>query len=248
MQLFSNNASSVLQAGVASNGTSIQLSPGDGARFPNPQGGDFFLATLFQRVGMTEQNWEVVLITARSGDVLTIGTRGLEGTMPFSYNAGDFIELRYTAGAVLPVRNGALTGALNEAATIPLASSSAMAIGAAGANTINVTGTATINTFDSVGAGAFRRLKFAGALTLTHNAVSMRCLSGASIVTQPGDWSEWISLGNGNWEMVSYTRATGTSLIAQTFVAGPGITINNVNGVLTFGATGGSYASTLKFS
>lgn len=220
MQLFSDNASSTLVNGVGPGATSIQVSPGEGANFPNPKNGDFFLATLFKRNGVTEFSWEVVLCSDRSGDTMTI-TRAQNGAGPYAFNAGDFIELRLVAGSVLPVRNGALTGALNEAPTVAIASGSTMAIGAAGANTITVMGTATINAFDLVGAGAFRRMKFAGpGLTITHNAVSLRCLSGASIVTEPGDWCEWLSLGGGNWEMIAYTRASGNPLTNPAPTAG----------------------------
>lgn len=212
MQLLRNNASSTLAAAAAAAALTVQLAPGDGARFPNPQNGDDFLVTLFQRVGATEQNWEIVLCTARAGDVLTI-VRAQEGTIAFPFNPGDFVEMRLTAGAVLPVRSGALTGPLNEAAIVPMASGSSMAIGIAGGNTIVVSGSAAINTFDSVGSGAIRRMKFAtGGAVVTHNAAALRCVAGGSIITEHGDWCEWLSLGAGVWEMTYYSRASGNPL------------------------------------
>ena len=220
MQLYKNNASSTLAEALAAGGLSLRLAAGEGARFPNPQNGDYFLITIYQRVGATEQNWEIAQCTARVNDVLTI-VRAQEGTTPFPYNAGDYVEIRQTAGSVLPVRNGALTGALNEAATVPMFAKSSMAIGVAGGNTIIVTGVAPISTFDSVASGAKRRMKFAGAgLTIKHNTATLRCLTGASIVTQPGDWCEWISLGEGIWEMMSYTRANGNPLTNPAPTAG----------------------------
>lgn len=210
MQLFANNAASSLAASITAAALEITLKAGEGASFPNPLNGDYFLATIFQRAGVTESNWEIVLCTARTGDTLTI-QRAIEGTMARGFNVGDVIECRLTAGTVLPVRANALTGALNEAPTVPVASAASMAIVAAGANTLAVSGTTTVTAFDAIASGAIRRMTFTGALTLTHNAVSMRLIGGADIVTAPGDWAEWISLGAGNWQMMSYTRASGES-------------------------------------
>jgi hypothetical protein len=210
-QLFTNNAISTILTGIASSALSVQVAAGDGAKFPTPAGGDFFLVTLFQKVDGVEVNHEIVKCTARAADVLTV-VRAQEGTTARAFGNGDLIELRLTAGAVLPVNNGALTGPLNEAAAVSLASASSVAIGAAGANTITITGAAPITSFDTVGAGAVRRTTFAGILTLTNNAVSLKLLTGANITTAAGDWAEWLSLGAGNWQMTSYTRANGDAL------------------------------------
>lgn len=210
-QIFANNAESALAAGITAAATSITVKAGEGALFPNPLDGDYFLITLLQRVGGIEMNWEIVKCTARADDVLTV-ERQIEGSTPRAFNAGDPVSLRLTAGAVLPVYCGALTDALNEAATVSVASSASMAIGAAGANTLAVTGSAAISAFDAIAPGATRRMTFASALTLAHHAVSMRLIGGADIVTAPGDWAEWISLGAGSWQMMNYTRASGESI------------------------------------
>lgn len=214
MQLFTDNASSTIAVKVELASTTIQVAPNDGAKFPNPQNGDFFLVTLFQRVGIAEQNWEIVACTQRVGDVLTV-TRARNGTAAFAFNIGDFIELRLVAGSVLPVRDGALTGALNEAPIATIPSAATIAIGAAGGNTISVTGTTPISAFDLVGSGAMRRMTFTGTLTLTHNVSALRLLTGANITTAAGDWCEWISLGGGVWQMMNYTKANGASLTAD---------------------------------
>jgi hypothetical protein len=210
-QLFTNNASSTLAAAITAAATTLTLAAGDGAKFPNPQAGDDFLITVFQRVGTSEQNWEVMLCSARAGDVLTVA-RAQEGSTARAYGTGDFVECRLTAAAILPTRAGALTGALNEAAPVAIASSASVAIGAAKSNTVNVTGTTTITAFDAAPIGAIRRTVFAGALTLTHNAASMILIAGANIVTAAGDVAEWVSLGSGNWRMFNYSRANGDSV------------------------------------
>jgi len=210
-QLFTNNATSKLAADITAAATSLTLQAGDGAKFPNPGAGDDFLLTLFQLFGTAEINHEILLVTARAGDVLTV-VRAQEGTTAKAFNTGDPAELRLTAGAVLPARAGALTGALNEAQTVTLASTASMLIGSAKANTIIISGSTTINAFDTAPIGAIRRTRFQGALTLTHNVIANTILGGASMITAAGDWCEWISIGAGKWEMMNYTRASGNAL------------------------------------
>ena len=95
-QLFTNNANSTIAAGISSVATTLTVNAGDGAKFPNPTAPDFFLATLYKLSGNNEYNWEVVQVTARAGDVLTI-VRAQDGTAASAFNAGDFISLRMTA-------------------------------------------------------------------------------------------------------------------------------------------------------
>jgi len=95
-----------------------------------------------------------------------------------------------------------MTGALNEAATLSLASATTTNIGAQNANTITITGTTTITAFDTVAAGVIRRLVFAGALTLTHNATSLILPGAANITTAAGDVFQFLSLGSGNWRCI----------------------------------------------
>ena len=99
MQLFTNNADSVLNGAIAADTTAITLSTGDGSKFPLPTGGDFFLATLFQKAGASEINHEIVKCVARAGDVLTV-VRAQEGTTAREFNTGDGFELRVTAGTL----------------------------------------------------------------------------------------------------------------------------------------------------
>lgn len=94
-QLFTNNASAILQSDVASGDTTITLGPGDGADFPQPVSGD---ATSFAVLTLedTSGNIEVVKLTDRNGDILTV-ERAQEGTSPRGFSTGDRIELRLTA-------------------------------------------------------------------------------------------------------------------------------------------------------
>lgn len=92
---LTNNGSSTLSAAITTGATSLSVASGEGARFPTLGAGDWFPATLVKLVGGAVVN-EIVRVTARSGDSLTI-TRAQEGTTALSFSGGDRIELRATA-------------------------------------------------------------------------------------------------------------------------------------------------------
>ena len=93
--LFTNNAFSLLASGISDADTSVAVTGGGGALFPNPTGGDYFYATLID----TSNNLEIVKCTARSTDTLTI-VREQESTTGRAFVAGDRIELRLTAAGI----------------------------------------------------------------------------------------------------------------------------------------------------
>ena len=97
MQLFANNADSSLNGAIAPDTLALTLKAGEGSKFPSPSNGDYFLVTLFQRVGTTELNHEIVKCTSRVGDNLTV-VRAQEGTTAKAFNSGDLVELRFTKG------------------------------------------------------------------------------------------------------------------------------------------------------
>ena len=133
---------------------------------------------------------------------------------------------------------GTLTSALNEAPAVTIASSATPAIFAAAGNTINLTGTTTVTGFDTIAAGAVRRVIFGGILQLTYNATSMQNITSANITTAAGDVAEFESLGAGNTKMLSYQRADGTPLVGGGTPAG---STNQVqyNNAGAFGAEAG---------
>ena len=93
--LFSNNASAALASSITSASTVITVTTGAGAQFPAITGGNYFYATLTD----SSNNLEIVKVTARSSDVLTV-VRGQEGTTARAYAAADKIELRVTTAAL----------------------------------------------------------------------------------------------------------------------------------------------------
>lgn len=93
--LFSNNASTTLSAGVGNSATSITVA--DGSVFPSISGSDYFYVTL--EVDSDSDLKEIVKVTARSGNTLTI-TRGEDGTSARTFSSGDKCELRLNAAAL----------------------------------------------------------------------------------------------------------------------------------------------------
>ena len=94
--LFANNATSTLANPITSVDTSILLASGTGALFPNPTGSQVFLATIYNTSNTAD---EIVLVTARSGNTLTV-VRGQEGTTAQTWIAGDPIGMYPTAGTM----------------------------------------------------------------------------------------------------------------------------------------------------
>jgi hypothetical protein len=90
---------------------------------------------------------------------------------------------------------------------VDIASATTTDIGAAASQNVRVTGTTTITGLGTVAAGTFRRVRFAGALTLTYNATSLILPGAANITTVAGDVAEFISEGSGNWRCVNYEYA-----------------------------------------
>jgi hypothetical protein len=92
---FTNNASATLAAGINASATTLSVTAGHGARFPTLGASDYFFATLVD----ASNNLEIVRVTARSGDTLTV-VRGQDGTTARSFVTGNTIELRLTAAAL----------------------------------------------------------------------------------------------------------------------------------------------------
>jgi hypothetical protein len=89
---FTNYASTTLAAGITSAATTITLASGGGSLFPSLSAGDYFYGTLVD----SSNNLEIVLVTARSTDTLTV-TRAQDGSAARAFLTGDKFELRVTA-------------------------------------------------------------------------------------------------------------------------------------------------------
>ena len=92
------------------------------------------------------------------------------------------------------------------AAETSIASATTSDLGAAGALFIQIAGNTTITSFGT-GANKLCFVRYAQALTLTHNATSLILLGGASRTTAANDVGIYTSDASGNWRERSYYRA-----------------------------------------
>lgn len=90
---LSNNATSYLASVLGSSATTLTLVAGGGALFPALAAGDYFFLTIANVSG----TFEIVKVTARTGDSMTI-VRAQEGTTAIPFTPGAKVELRVTAG------------------------------------------------------------------------------------------------------------------------------------------------------
>lgn len=112
----------------------------------------------------------------------------------------------------LPTTGGTMTGAINEAKGANIASASTVNLQTATGNIVHITGTTAITAF-TLNQGARRLCIADGAFTLTHNASSLICPTGANIVCAVGDTFEVFAESNNNVRITDYMRADGTSLV-----------------------------------
>ncbi len=150
----------------------------------------------------------------------------------------------------LPLAGGTMSGAINGAPPVTLASAATVNIGAAAANDITVSGTTTVTAFDTIAAGAVRKLTFSGALTLTHNATSLILPTGANITTGAGDVAQFTSLGAGNWRCDFYTKAGSAfaTLTGTETLTNKTLTNAQITGFIESGATGTGASFTPDFT
>ncbi len=98
-----------------------------------------------------------------------------------------------------------------------VASAATVDLGAINSRNALITGTVGITSFGNTGgAGRVYRVRFAGSLTLTHNATSLILPSAANIATAAGDTAEFVKeAGSGNWRCTDYQRANGQAVAAS---------------------------------
>lgn len=107
-QLFSNNALALLDVSIGPTDLVIQVQPGLGDLFPAPGAGEWFLVTLEDVTSPLTR--EIVRISGRTGDVLSVSSRGHEGTVASAWAAGDtLVDHRITAGTLADFTHGPST-------------------------------------------------------------------------------------------------------------------------------------------
>ncbi|MGN7710758.1 hypothetical protein [Agrobacterium radiobacter] len=92
---LANNAVSTLAASITDSATALSIQVADAGKFPVLEEGDWHPATLIDAAN----NMEIVRVTARAGNVLTIA-RAQEGTTAKAFTSGARVDLRVTAGVI----------------------------------------------------------------------------------------------------------------------------------------------------
>lgn len=97
-----------------------------------------------------------------------------------------------------------------------LASGATTDIGAQNSFFVQITGTTTITSFGTNYNGP-RYVRFAGALTLTHNATTLILPGGANITTAAGDRAILTPIGapGSGWQVLAYERASFATAFAD---------------------------------
>ena len=176
---FSNNGHSTLASSLSSSATSITVASGHGARFPSLTGSEYFYATLID----SSNNLEIVKVTARSSDVLTV-TRAQESTTARAYAIGDRVELRVTAQGLVDIGTPTADSIINSMIATNAVNSDSIAANAVTASELNISGNGTSGqVLLSDGDGSFSYGDISGAvrkLTMFNDATYNINLSSAS--------------------------------------------------------------------
>jgi hypothetical protein len=137
-------------------------------------------------------------------------------------------------GNATAATDAATLGQVDGRAEIDLASASTTNIGAQQSDNVRITGTTTITSFGTIASGVTRHLRFAAALTLTHNATSLILPGGANITTAAGDTATAVSLGSGNWVVTDFMPASGwrgSSVVIAEAIASGSATLDITTGL-----------------
>lgn len=128
-----------------------------------------------------------------------------------------------------------------------LASATTTDIGLQNTTVLNITGTTTITSF-GLNYNGPRFLRFAGVLTLTHNATTLILPSGANITTAANDCAIVVPSGTpaNGWRVVGYMRADGTALVAPSTVPNATNATNVTGG--TVSATTGTFSGNVALN
>lgn len=146
--------------------------------------------------------------------VASLGNCWLNTTAaPYLLNMNDGASNWPTMAALDPsahawnVQIGGGAATLSSASTVDLCSTPR--------NYLTISGTVTITSFGSTcAAGVVKLVTFSGILQITYNATSLIIPGAASIpATSAGDQATLVSLGGGNWQVATYTPASGAALI-----------------------------------
>jgi hypothetical protein len=236
--------------------------------YPAASKGDFYLVSVAGKIGGASGT------SVDVGDAyfaLADNAGGTEASVGTSWAKLEHNGV-YGAGATASSTTQVLTGTDTATLATPdaIASLWEQGVDVASAGTVslgeggyfNITGTTTITDIDFATDKAGRKawVKFAGVLTLTHNASTLILPTGANVTTAAGDMALFVSEGSDVVRCLCYQRADGTALagsssytdeqardaIGAALVAGTNIaiTVNDAGDTITIDATGGGGGTT----
>jgi hypothetical protein len=227
--LFTNNASAPIASSILTSSTSITVSSGQGAEFPVLSGTDYFIATLVD----TSNNIEIVKVTARSGDTMTV-VRAQEGTTARAYSAGSLLELRITAGVInnLAQLSGDQTFSGNK-------TFSSTIIGSVNGNAANITATSN-STLTTLGSLSITGSQVSSAVASATNATNATNASNLLNTNWSTNLTPTINTFTGAIASTTLTvSATSVTVKPGSIISGTGVTANTqILNQLT-GTTGG---------
>lgn len=228
-----NNAYGTLSAGITNVATTLTLNSGEGARFPALGAGDYFYATLVD----TSNNLEIIKVTARSVDSMTI-VRGQDGTTAKAYVINDRLELRPTAAlfeekASLEYVNNAITTYFPSGTRLSFQQTSAPTgwtkdTTAALNDSIMRIVTGSASSGGSTAFSTFNGQSSVGATTLSQSQIPSH--SHAVLVNNSGTLSKYIAGELFGQSLTGYTANTNPN-------SGPGTTTTGGGGSHTHSIT-----------
>lgn len=206
--VLSNNAATLLAADISDLTSTLTVTPGDGALFPEPSVSEYFYCTVVD----TDGNMEIVKVTNRATDVFTI-IRAQEGTLPKSFLAGARVELRITAQSVLDAVDAAVNtlslttfGITASPAEINLLDGVTASTSEINILTGLTANTSELNLLDGLVAAASDLNKLVG---LTSTSAELNKLSGTTAVTS--DLNKLASVTASASELNKLAGATATT-------------------------------------
>jgi hypothetical protein len=145
-----------------------------------------------------------------------------EGLVDELINAATVSEVLTGTSTAKAVTPDSLAGVWQRGTDI--ASASTLSLPAGGGGVFNVTGTTGVTAISSAQGGRCIKLRFAGALIITHNATSMILPGAANITTAAGDTAIFVNeaaqdASGSNWRCWSYQRASGSPINATDLIA-----------------------------
>ena len=226
-----NNAQSTLGEDLDTTETGIDVASGHGSRFPAP--GNGFYATIWNSGTyadpFSDPNMEIVLVSARTTDTLTV-TRGQLGTSGVAHTTGDDIRLLVDASFISD-----LNTAVNALEALPaktITSDTTTSIGASSDFTLSVAigSNRGFVLFYALGASTTFPGVLCVATTTATDARAAEIAGGSTTMTT----------GNNTYLTQNSTNAFGTSIKLKS------ARINGTNLDLIFSNTDGGGAHTLS--